>query len=56
MAVWQSLLKQEKEHDDGPAEKKEGDVCTVKAVTETEVAEQRGRQSWWCYSFLSLWE
>ncbi|XP_068883251.1 nucleolar pre-ribosomal-associated protein 1 isoform X1 [Aphelocoma coerulescens] len=42
VAVWQSLLKQEREHCDGPAEKKEGDVSTVKAMTETEVAEQHG--------------
>ncbi|XP_014108968.1 PREDICTED: nucleolar pre-ribosomal-associated protein 1 [Pseudopodoces humilis] len=40
VAVWQSLLKQEREHNDGPAEKKEGDVSTVKAVTKTKVAEQ----------------
>ncbi|KAF4795038.1 Nucleolar pre-ribosomal-associated protein 1 [Turdus rufiventris] len=42
VAVWQSLLKQKREHTDGPAEKKEGDVSTVKAMTETEVAEQHG--------------
>lgn len=47
VAVWQSLLKQEREHNDSPAEKKEGDVSTVKAVTETKVAEQRGKQSRW---------
>ncbi|XP_064263260.1 nucleolar pre-ribosomal-associated protein 1 [Passer domesticus] len=42
VAVWQSLLKQERKHSDSPAEKKEGDVSTVKAMTETEVAEQHG--------------
>ncbi|XP_058679879.1 nucleolar pre-ribosomal-associated protein 1 [Ammospiza caudacuta] len=42
VAVWQSLLKQEREHSNGPAEKKEGDVSTVKATTETEAAEQHG--------------
>ncbi|RMC01777.1 hypothetical protein DUI87_21795 [Hirundo rustica rustica] len=42
VAVWQSLLKQEREHNDSPAEKNEGDASTVKAVTETEVAEQHG--------------
>ncbi|XP_068038864.1 nucleolar pre-ribosomal-associated protein 1 isoform X1 [Anomalospiza imberbis] len=42
VAVWQSLLKQEREHNDSPAEKKEGDVSTVKAMTRTEVAEQHG--------------
>lgn len=56
VAVWQSFLKQEREHNDSPAEKEEGDVSTVKAMTETEVAEQHGRQSRWSYSFLSLWE
>ncbi|XP_056346462.1 nucleolar pre-ribosomal-associated protein 1 isoform X2 [Oenanthe melanoleuca] len=40
VAVWQSLLKQKREHTDGPAEKKEGDVSTVKAMTEAGVAEQ----------------
>ncbi|KAL9867510.1 nucleolar pre-ribosomal-associated protein 1 isoform 2-T2 [Geothlypis trichas] len=39
VAVWQSLLKQERGHSSGPAEKKEGDVSTVKAMTETEDAE-----------------
>lgn len=47
VAVWQSLLKQERGHSSGPAEKKEGDVSTVKAMTETEVAEHHGRQSRW---------
>ncbi|XP_021404254.2 nucleolar pre-ribosomal-associated protein 1 isoform X1 [Lonchura striata] len=42
VAVWQSLLKQEKDHKDSPAEKKEGDEGTVKAMTEIEVAEQHG--------------
>ncbi|TRZ15518.1 hypothetical protein HGM15179_011589, partial [Zosterops borbonicus] len=42
VAVWQSFLKQEREHNDSPAEKEEGDVSTVKAMTETEVAEQHG--------------
>ncbi|XP_030921106.1 nucleolar pre-ribosomal-associated protein 1 [Geospiza fortis] len=42
VAVWQSLLKQAREHSNGPAEKKEGDVSTVKAMTEPEVAEQHG--------------
>lgn len=56
VAVWQSLLKQEREHCDGPAEKKEGGLSTVKAMTEAEVAEQHGRQSRWSYPFLSLWE
>ncbi|XP_014745884.1 PREDICTED: nucleolar pre-ribosomal-associated protein 1, partial [Sturnus vulgaris] len=42
VAVWQSLLKQKRERTDGPAEQKEGDVSTVKAMTETEVAEQHG--------------
>lgn len=56
VAVWQSLLKQEREHKDSPAEKKDGDEGTVKAMTETEVAEQHGRQSRWSYSCLFLWE
>lgn len=55
VAVWQSLLKQKREHTDDPAEKKEGDVSAVKAMTETEVAEQHGRQSRWSYS-LCQWE
>ncbi|KAJ7418039.1 URB1 ribosome biogenesis 1 [Willisornis vidua] len=43
VAVWQSLLKQEREHHDGPEEKREGDTSTVKATTETtEVPEQHG--------------
>ncbi|NXP07539.1 NPA1P protein, partial [Thinocorus orbignyianus] len=43
VAAWQSLLKQGKEHHGGQQEKKEGDVPTVKARTETvEVAEQHG--------------
>ncbi|XP_066036371.1 nucleolar pre-ribosomal-associated protein 1 [Chamaea fasciata] len=42
VAVWQSLLKQERQHSDSPAKKKEGDVSTVRAMTETEVAEQHG--------------
>nr|XP_054511019.1 nucleolar pre-ribosomal-associated protein 1 [Agelaius phoeniceus] len=42
VAVWQSLLKQERGHNQGPAEKREADVSTVKAMTETEVAEQHG--------------
>ncbi|XP_054669429.1 nucleolar pre-ribosomal-associated protein 1 isoform X4 [Grus americana] len=43
VAVWQSLLKQGREHHDGQEEKREGDTSTVKAMTETaEVAEQHG--------------
>ncbi|KAM4683456.1 nucleolar pre-ribosomal-associated protein 1 isoform 1-T1 [Amazona ochrocephala] len=43
VAVWQSFLKQGREHHSGQEEKREGDAPTVKAVTETaEVAEQHG--------------
>ncbi|XP_027599978.2 nucleolar pre-ribosomal-associated protein 1 [Pipra filicauda] len=43
VAVWQSLLKQGREHHDGLEEKKEGDTSTGKTMTETaEVAEQHG--------------
>ncbi|XP_010583629.1 PREDICTED: nucleolar pre-ribosomal-associated protein 1 [Haliaeetus leucocephalus] len=43
VAVWQSLLKQGREHHDGQEEKRESAISTVKAVTETpEVAEQHG--------------
>ncbi|XP_050188089.1 nucleolar pre-ribosomal-associated protein 1 [Myiozetetes cayanensis] len=43
VAVWQSLLKQGREHHDGPEEKREGDTSTGKATTETaEAAEQHG--------------
>ncbi|XP_051464954.1 nucleolar pre-ribosomal-associated protein 1 isoform X2 [Apus apus] len=41
VAVWQSLLKQGREHHDGQKQKKERDISTVKAMTEAaEVAEQ----------------
>ncbi|KFU94949.1 Nucleolar pre-ribosomal-associated protein 1, partial [Chaetura pelagica] len=41
VAVWQSLLKQGREHHDGQKQKKESDISTVKAMTEAaEVAEQ----------------
>ncbi|KAM6291490.1 nucleolar pre-ribosomal-associated protein 1 [Porphyrio hochstetteri] len=43
VAVWQSLLKQGREHHDGQEEKRESDLSTVKETTETaEVAEQHG--------------
>ncbi|OXB79759.1 UNVERIFIED_CONTAM: hypothetical protein H355_013744 [Colinus virginianus] len=43
VAVWQSLLKQGKEQQDGQEEKNEAAVSTVEEVTETtEVAEQHG--------------
>ncbi|KFQ34461.1 Nucleolar pre-ribosomal-associated protein 1, partial [Mesitornis unicolor] len=43
VAVWQSLLKQRREHHDGQEEKRESDISTAKATTEaTEVAEQHG--------------
>ncbi|NWS18019.1 NPA1P protein, partial [Pachyramphus minor] len=43
VAVWQSLLKQGREHHGGPEEKREGDASTGKATTEAaEVAEQHG--------------
>ncbi|NXW05576.1 NPA1P protein, partial [Fregetta grallaria] len=43
VAVWQSLLKQGREHHDGQEGKRESDISTVKAMTETaEVAEQHG--------------
>lgn len=55
VAVWQSLLKQGREHHDGQEEKRESAISTVKAVTETpEVAEQHGRQSRWSYPFLNV--
>ncbi|NXO02201.1 NPA1P protein, partial [Rhinopomastus cyanomelas] len=40
VAVWQSLLKQGREHHEGQEQKKESDVSTLKAMNETEVAEQ----------------
>uniref|UniRef100_A0A672TJ60 URB1 ribosome biosis homolog n=1 Tax=Strigops habroptila TaxID=2489341 RepID=A0A672TJ60_STRHB len=41
VAVWQSLLKQGREHHNGQEEKREGDASSVKAATETaEAAEQ----------------
>ncbi|KFQ32136.1 Nucleolar pre-ribosomal-associated protein 1, partial [Merops nubicus] len=41
VAVWQSLLKQGKEHHDGQEEKRKSSISTVKAVPETsEAAEQ----------------
>lgn len=52
VAVWQSLLKQGREHHGGQEEKMESDISTVKAMTETaEAAEQHGRQSRWSYPF-----
>ncbi|NWW94941.1 NPA1P protein, partial [Rhynochetos jubatus] len=43
VAVWQSLLKQGREHHDGQQEKRESDTSAAKATTETaEVAEQHG--------------
>lgn len=46
VAVWQSLLKQGKEHPDGQEEKRETAISTVEEMTETaEAAEQHGRQS-----------
>ncbi|XP_061857913.1 nucleolar pre-ribosomal-associated protein 1 isoform X2 [Colius striatus] len=43
VAVWQSLLKQGREHHDGQEEKRESSISTVKAMTEAaEVAEQHG--------------
>ncbi|NXW42813.1 NPA1P protein, partial [Nyctiprogne leucopyga] len=43
VAVWQSLLKQGREHPDGQEEKRESDISTVKTMTEAaEAAEQHG--------------
>ncbi|XP_009955891.1 PREDICTED: nucleolar pre-ribosomal-associated protein 1 [Leptosomus discolor] len=43
VAVWQSFLKQGREHHNGQQEKRESDTSTVKAMAETaEVSEQHG--------------
>jgi len=57
VAVWQSLLKQGREHHDGQEEKRESGISNVKELTETaEAAEQHGRQSRWSYPFLHVCE